>query len=495
MTDIVKSNGDEQVEISTTKEGQELAVAYQIDPVEEKAVLRKLDRVILPLMALVYFFQYLDKQSINYAAVFGLSDDLQLSGTEFSWAISLFYFGQFVSEYPAAYMMSRFPITLFVGITVILWGLCEISLGATQNWPGLATARFFLGFTEGAVAPSFMIITSGWYKRSEHPVRIATWVSMFGISQIVGGVMMYCIGGAHMALASWRVLFLVCGGLTVTCGILFMIFMPRSTTTAWFLNERERNIATERLAVDRATRDRSSFDVAQLKEALTDPRTALYALMALFITLPTPIVKFSSLVISGFGFTPFRTMLVGLPGGAISFALVWVGALGPALRPNTRCFIGIFVAAMPMMGTLLLLLLPASNSWGIVVSTWFAGSTAPPLSVTVGLMASNVKGNTKKSVVSAVFFIFYTIGCIVGPQLWQKKDAPRYTKGCITSVVSFCCLIICYIVYYMTAKISNRNREAIMDMDEPMDSNGCQVGVSVDSDHTEKQDMAFRYSY
>lgn len=46
-------------------------------------------------------------------------------------------------------------------------------LGATQNWATIAVARFFLGLTEGAVAPSFMIITSGWYKRTEHPVRIA----------------------------------------------------------------------------------------------------------------------------------------------------------------------------------------------------------------------------------------------------------------------------------------------------------------------------------
>lgn len=60
----------------------------------------------------------LDKQSINYAAVFGLSEDLGLSGSQFSWAISLFYFGQLVSEYPAAYLMSRLPVTSFVGVTM-----------------------------------------------------------------------------------------------------------------------------------------------------------------------------------------------------------------------------------------------------------------------------------------------------------------------------------------------------------------------------------------
>ncbi|KAH9873469.1 hypothetical protein IAQ61_004092 [Plenodomus lingam] len=494
MSDIAKQQ-DHMIEIASEKDSNELVVSYHIEPEDERAVLKKLDRVILPLMALVYFFQYLDKQSINYAAVFGLQEDLKLSGSEFSWAISLFYFGQFVSEYPAAYLMSRFPITIFVGITVVLWGIAEMCLGATTNWTTIAVARFFLGFTEGAVAPSFMIITSGWYKRSEHPVRIATWVSMFGISQIVGGTMMYGIGNANLSLAAWRVLFLICGGLTVGCGTLFIAFMPRNTNTAWFLNERERKIATERLAVDRATRDKASFDTAQLKEAFLDWRTALYAAMALFITLPTPIVKFSSLVIKGFGFSSFQTMLVGLPSGGVSFVLVWIGALVPAFVPNSRCAIGIFLASMPLMGTLMLLFLPASNSWGIVVGTWFAGSTAPPLSIAVGLMASNVKGNTKKSVVSAIFFVFYTIGCIVGPQLWQKPDAPRYVKGCITSLVSWVCLMVCLVTFYVTAKVSNRNREREMAELALREADGEQIGVSVDSDVTEKHDKLFRYSY
>ena len=48
-----------------------------------------------------------------------------------------------------------------------------MGLGATTGWSSIAAVRFLLGFTDGAVAPSFMIITSGWYKRSEHPVRIA----------------------------------------------------------------------------------------------------------------------------------------------------------------------------------------------------------------------------------------------------------------------------------------------------------------------------------
>ncbi|CCF33280.1 hypothetical protein CH063_05499 [Colletotrichum higginsianum] len=106
-------------------------------------------------------------------------------------------------------------------------------------------------------------------------------------------------------------------------------------------------------------------------------------------------------------------------------------------------------------------------------------------------MASNIKGNTKKSVVSAIFFIFYCIGCIVGPQLWQKQDAPRYTKGCITSIVSFCCLIVAFFVHYFTSKVSNSKRDKLAtqsgtNYDEGMDS---------DSDLTERQDKGFRYTH
>lgn len=36
---------------------------------EERAVLRKIDLTILPMMCVVFFLQYLDKQSLSYASV------------------------------------------------------------------------------------------------------------------------------------------------------------------------------------------------------------------------------------------------------------------------------------------------------------------------------------------------------------------------------------------------------------------------------------------
>ncbi|KAF4910912.1 putative transporter [Colletotrichum fructicola] len=492
-------------ELEMTKKQDEEHVAFeQISPEEERALVRKLDRVLMPLMAFVYFFQYLDKQSINYASVFGLRKDLRLTGQDFSWVISLFYFGQLCSEYPAAYLMSRLPITLFVGVTIIIWGGVEMTLGATRDFHTLAAARFFLGFAEGAVSPAFIIITSNWYRRREHPIRVATWVSMSGVSQILGALMMYGIGGAkEMVIEKWRAMFLLSGGLTAACGVVFCVMMPRDTTTAWFLNERERKVATLRLAVDRGTRDRAEFNSKQMIEALKQPMVWMYFMMALCITLTTPILKFSSLVVNGFGYSPFQTMLVGLPGGAISFVTIWVAALVPRFFPGTRVYTSMGLCLVPLLGSTMLLAFPAKGyEWGIVASTWLAACCSSLLSSSAAMMASNVKGNTKKSVVSAGFFIVYCIGCIVSPQAWTESDAPRYTKGCILSIASWVALIVTYAVYGFAIKKENakRDRRAGEGRYEYMvgghdgGEQAVQMGVAVDSDLTDVQDKAFRYN-
>ncbi|KAM0272168.1 hypothetical protein ACHAQH_008846 [Verticillium albo-atrum] len=213
-----------------------------------------------------------------------------------------------------------------------------MAIGATEDFHGLTAARFFLGFAEAPVSPVFIIITSNWYKRREHPIRVAAWISMNGISQIVGALLMYAVGGADMAIESWRAIFLIFGGLTVACGAVFLWLCPMTRRTLVLLNG--------------------------------DQRLRLQQL---------------------------RTMLLGTPGGEINFATVWISALGPRIFPNTRIYTSVLLA-VPVDG--------AGNAWAMVAATWLASCSSALLSGAASLMASNVKGNTKKSVVSAGFFIF-----------------------------------------------------------------------------------------
>lgn len=191
-------------------------------------------------------------------------------------------------------------------------------------------------------------------------------------------------------------------------------------------------------------------------------------------------------------------MLVGLPSGACQIATIWAAALLMRHTHNKRWLAGILLACVPLTGSILLMSLPASAAWGIVVSTWLAACSSSLIVVALSFAASNVKGNTKKATVSGVFFVAYCTGCIVGPQLWQKPDAPRYVKGCISSVVSWVLFIATLVVYRFVLRRENARRDREMAGEErereDEDAKGAQVGIATDSDLTDKQDRLFRYT-
>jgi hypothetical protein len=55
------------------------------EPEEVKRVLRKIDYRIIPILFVTYFLQYLDKNSINFASVYGLKTGTHLVGQDYSW--------------------------------------------------------------------------------------------------------------------------------------------------------------------------------------------------------------------------------------------------------------------------------------------------------------------------------------------------------------------------------------------------------------------------
>lgn len=66
------------------------------DPEEEKRLVRKIDYMILPYIAVCYAFFYIDKTTLSYAAIFGIREDLNLVGTEYNWLSSAFGLSRYI---------------------------------------------------------------------------------------------------------------------------------------------------------------------------------------------------------------------------------------------------------------------------------------------------------------------------------------------------------------------------------------------------------------
>ncbi|KAK8103207.1 hypothetical protein PG984_016353 [Apiospora sp. TS-2023a] len=500
------------------EKGQVLDISAAYTPEEEKRVLRKIDCTILPMMCVVFLLQYLDKQSLSYASVFGLITDLNMTSTQYSWCSSIFYVGQLVAEYPFIYLMSRLHLTKFVGATIVIWGIICMCLAAPQNFAAFAAVRFLLGFAEGAVSPSFVTMTAIWYRKDEHATRTALWVSMNGVAQTLGCLLMYGIGrtsGSH-SLQPWRVLFLVCGALTAAAGVAFYLLMPGGPEDCWFLTSREKEVLSLRMARDREGGDKTSFSAAQLREAMLDPKAWFVFAFGVLVTMQSPVLtvrfevpystampfpneltsgaKFASLVINTIGYDKFQTMLYTAPSGAAQVLLLWIGVAGCWLFPENRTLVVLALIIPPFIGNVLLLKLSLDSGWGMIVSWWLASCITAVMSPLLSLAASNVKGNTKRSVVNAMFFIGYCAGCIGAPQLWTEK--PRYFNGVVTGIVTWCLLFVVVFCYRLVCVRENAARdkahEAISEVagEITLDEHG-----AFRTDCTDKEDKEFRYSW
>jgi hypothetical protein len=72
--------------------------------VDEKAVLRKMDLRLLPMLALLYLLSFLDRGNIGNAKIEGLATDLKLTGPEYNWCLTVFFFTYCAFEVPSNLM-------------------------------------------------------------------------------------------------------------------------------------------------------------------------------------------------------------------------------------------------------------------------------------------------------------------------------------------------------------------------------------------------------
>jgi hypothetical protein len=60
--------------------------------INTKKVLRKMDIRLIPNLALLYLLSFLDRGNIGNAKIQGLTEDLKLTGTQYNWCLTVFFF-------------------------------------------------------------------------------------------------------------------------------------------------------------------------------------------------------------------------------------------------------------------------------------------------------------------------------------------------------------------------------------------------------------------
>jgi hypothetical protein len=169
-----------------------------------------------------------------------------------------------------------------------------------------------------------------------------------------------------------------------------------------------------------------------------------FALIQLFLTLPSGgLGAFANIIIKSFGFTTWQTQLLQMVSGAVQvtamLSAVWVD------QRTRQTILPMMASVVPTIaGTIVLMIVPFEPrkrvgllfAYYIMISFWACSGLA------LSLVTRNVGGQTKKTVVIAVNFVFWATGNSIGPQVFQSKDAPRYFLALAIILGCFVLLLI-----------------------------------------------------
>ncbi|KAK4120686.1 MFS general substrate transporter [Parathielavia appendiculata] len=406
---------------------------------DERAVLRRIDFRLLPLLLGAYFFQQLDKSSLSYVSIFGISKDAHLVGKQYSWLGSILYLAQLVMQPLAAYLLVKLPTGKVIGAAIVFWGSSLAIMSACTTFPSLLGLRFMLGAFESMIAPSCVAVTQMLWRRGEQTLRTSYWNAMNGITAIVGSLFTYGLGHIEgRTMFKYQIIFLFCGLLTVCYGGVALVFMPDSPMEAKYLSEREKVVAVERLRANQVGVASRAWRWDHVWETLMDFKT--WCWFVAIVAISGGISTFGSLIVKDFGYTNFDAILFNIPFGAIQFFMI-IGSAWAATHWQRKGLTIAAVSVLPIVGTLLMLTVPRTGTnKGVLLFGYY-------------LCAQNTGGDTKKKATSAIVFIGMCTGNVIGPLLYDEAQAPLYRVGLISNLIMFAlvggisALIPCYLMY------------------------------------------------
>ncbi|KAJ5432136.1 uncharacterized protein N7458_011292 [Penicillium daleae] len=467
---------------------------------EEKQLVRKIDLMILPFLAVCYAFYYIDKTTLSYAAIFGIRDDLHLSGKEYSWLSSVFYFGFLVWSFPTNLLMQRFPVSKYLGVNIFLWGFFLMLQAAAKNFTQLAVLRVISGAAEACSDPAFMLITSMWYTRRQQPIRIGLWYTANGFGIAIGGLFGYGIGQIKGTLPSWKYEFLIIGALCCIWGIVMIIFLPDSPVTAPQLSAREKRLAVERLRDNQTGVENRTMKPKQILEAFLDWKVWIFFLLGFSGNIPNGgISNFGTLIIKGFGFSTLVTTLMQIPYGAfIAIMILTAVFVNDRLPPGNRCIVAVLFLLPNLAGSFGLHYVSESHRVGRLICYYMTGSYNASFVIILSILTGNIAGHTKKVVTNAMIFLGVCVGNIAGPFFYKSEQAPGYSLGIWSMIVANLVEIALIIVLGFALAWENRRRDRIQGViagAETEYERQLELDRTAFSDLTDKENLNFRYLY
>jgi MFS transporter, ACS family, tartrate transporter len=240
------------------------------DDVLQSAIRKNLVRVV-PVLAIAYFFNYIDRTNVGFAAL-RMNQDIGLSNAEFGAAAGMFFVGYCLLEVPSNLALYRFGARRWLARIMISWGILSAATAFVVGPISFYLVRVLCGAAEAGFFPGVVYYLSTWFPQRDR-VRVLAWFLIaIPLSSVVGGplsaVVLQMDGVA--GLKGWQWLFIIEGLPACLMGLITLRILRDKPDEAAWLSPAERSAIHGALAEEEATRPKKN-----LLAALRDPKVLI----------------------------------------------------------------------------------------------------------------------------------------------------------------------------------------------------------------------------
>ncbi|KAG2363661.1 MFS general substrate transporter [Suillus spraguei] len=462
MLDEEKRPSDERKTSSTSEAGTTSD--------EEKRLVRKLDRRILPITCLLYLFAYLDRTNLGNARLQGLAKENlggDPTGILFDWVNSAFFFSYIICQVPATILSKLFPPSYWIASAAVGWGICSTLMATTFNFGSLMAARVWLGVFEAGFGPAIPLYFSFFYTRTEMGLRMAYWFGFAAVAGAFGGLIAF--GVQHVeygpSLAGvggewdWKVLFLIEGIPALLLGVLAFFALPDRPESTRYLNTREREIEMERMNRGTSADIGAVIKKEHIMIALLDWRIYTGGMIYFGVNCAlASISAFLPTIIETFGYTNALAQLLTVPPYAVA-AIVLCMTSYTSDRIQDRGLAVTGSCAVGAIGYLILLTVPNNVHARYFAVFCITSGTYTAIGLIIAWFAHNLGSETKKATGMPMFMAIGQCGSILGSHIYPSTDGPRYIRGFAVSCGLEAFATICSLVLWISYTYDNAKRD------------------------------------
>lgn len=399
----------------------------------ERKLIWRLDWILIPWLCFLYLIAFLDRTNIGNAKIAHLTDDLGMSTTQYNLTLTIFFISYALFEALANFLLKRFRPSIFLPITMALWGASMLGMGFVHDFNGLMVARWFLGMTEAGLFPGVNYYLSCWYKRNEFAVRAAIFFSAAALSGSFGGLLAAAIQNMNGVggYAGWRWIFIIEGVITIIVGIMSFWLVHDFPADAKFLSPDDRARVIRRLKLDnQSSADAEDFKMEYLWQALKDRKTWMGAFIYMGPLMPLySFSLFLPTIVQNMGFAAkdniVKNQLLSVPPYALAaIATVVVGYYSD--KHQQRGFYNLIMAPVGIAGFIMLI---SSTSAPVQYVGTFLGALGiyPCIPITIAWVANNTEGVYKRGIVLGIVIGWGNLNGIVSSNIFF--NGPRFYEG------------------------------------------------------------------